>query len=136
MTETEWLACNDPYKMLDFLPKKASGRKLRLFACECCRQRVWHLLTDQRSRDTVETAESYAEGCVDRNALRTAWIAAREAAEAKPPASGIIESRGVPRSAAIAAAFAAHRSPRCARVNAQAAEVHPLLGHGRQGGRV
>jgi hypothetical protein len=118
MTEVEWLACDDPYRMLDFLPSKASGRKLRLFACGCCRQRVWHLLPEQRSRDAVETAERYAEGEVDRNLLRTAWAAAREAAETAPPASGSMESQEVPRMAAAAAVLAAHRSRRCARATA------------------
>lgn len=57
MTESEWLASNDPAAMLRFLPEvwalrtedsfpsSATDRKLRLFACACCRQ-VWHLLTD------------------------------------------------------------------------------------------
>jgi hypothetical protein len=51
MTESEWLACDDPVKMLALRgrggPSLAergrfdfSDRKLRLFACACCRQ-VW-----------------------------------------------------------------------------------------------
>ncbi len=54
MTESEWLASVDPRPMLDHLRKwdapvvgdpsqdrpRASARKLRLFACACCRQ-VW-----------------------------------------------------------------------------------------------
>jgi tetratricopeptide (TPR) repeat protein len=35
--------------MVEFLNGRASERKLRLFACACCR-RVWHLLADPRSR--------------------------------------------------------------------------------------
>ncbi|HEY1189490.1 MAG TPA: hypothetical protein VGE74_17695 [Gemmata sp.] len=37
MTETEWLACNHPDDMLPFLQGVVSDRKLRLVACEACR---------------------------------------------------------------------------------------------------
>jgi hypothetical protein len=74
MNEATWLAFDDPRAMLGHLcerPRSAmpgpfhgqriSDRKLRLFACACCRL-VWPLLTDPRSRRAVGVAEWYADG--------------------------------------------------------------------------
>jgi hypothetical protein len=61
MTEAEWLACTEPVKMLAFLSGKASDRKLRLYACGCCRS-IQHLLTDARSRKAIEVAERFTDG--------------------------------------------------------------------------
>ena len=70
MTEAEWVACTDPVPMLDFLRDRASDRKLRLFACACCR-RIWHLLGDEGSRRVVVVAERRA----DREASREEILA-------------------------------------------------------------
>ena len=59
LTEAEWRACANPTPMLELL-REASDRKCRLFCCACCR-RIWHVLTDQRCRRAVETAEQFAE---------------------------------------------------------------------------
>jgi hypothetical protein len=76
MTESEWQACADPNPMLQELRGRVSDRKLRLFACACSR-RIFHLLTDPRSRRAVLIAERAADGLVDEKKLKAAWGDAR-----------------------------------------------------------
>lgn len=90
MTEAEWLVSSDPQAMLHFIriagmegmrsweasgqamPRfKVSDRKLRLWACGCVRE-VWHLLTDERSREAVRVAERFADGEASDTDLVTA----------------------------------------------------------------
>jgi hypothetical protein len=60
VTEADWLACDDPRPMLEFLRDKASDRKLRLFACAYCRavRGSQHMLPGT----AVAVAERYADG--------------------------------------------------------------------------
>ena len=94
MNEQEWLTSEDPAAMLRCLlnglapdevgefgyprPQRPSDRKLRLFACACCRQ-VWHLLTDERSRRAVEVAARYADGKATFDEMIGMWGGANEA---------------------------------------------------------
>jgi hypothetical protein len=71
MTEAEWLACDNPMPMLEFLRGKVSDRKLRLFACACCR-RLWHLMPESYSRRAVEASERYADGSAGAQELLSA----------------------------------------------------------------
>src|SRR4051812_17440902 len=61
MTEAEWLAATKPEPMLAFLRSKVSDRKLRLFACGCCR-RMWDMLTTEADRSAIELGEQLADG--------------------------------------------------------------------------
>jgi hypothetical protein len=80
MTEAEWLACIDPNPMLGHLAGtgRASPRKLRLFACGCCRN-IWTLFK-QSDRSVIDTSERYADGLVGKQALREASAVAALAA--------------------------------------------------------
>src|SRR5262245_26021248 len=63
MDEVEWLACNEPWRMLENLVGASAdpaGRPMRLFACGCARI-AWAALDEQR-RAAVEVAERYADG--------------------------------------------------------------------------
>lgn len=71
MTEAEWLACEDPGGMLEFLRGKASNRKLRLFGCACC-WRVRHLLQMDAAWRIVDVALGFADCEVDAAMLREA----------------------------------------------------------------
>src|SRR5262245_7840693 len=71
MTEAEWLACGDPEPMVEFVHDEVSDRRLRLWACACCR-RIWTAITDPGSRRAVEVAEQYADELVDHRQLEEA----------------------------------------------------------------
>jgi hypothetical protein len=78
VTESEWLACTDPKAMMEFLRRKASERKLRLFTVAWCRG-IWHLLQDERSRKAVEIAERYVDGFASEQEREAAEEAADQA---------------------------------------------------------
>jgi hypothetical protein len=78
MTDAEWLACCVPDEMVKSVAEGASQRKLRLFACACCR-RAWGLLAEERSRAAVEGAERYADGVIEMEEIRRARLDAYQA---------------------------------------------------------
>jgi hypothetical protein len=76
MTEAEWLACEDPDVMLEFLGDRASTRKLRLYSAACFRY-DWKAWTSRRERAAVLTAEWMADGAAtdkDVDAVRAALV--------------------------------------------------------------
>ena len=69
MNRESWQRCTDTARMLFYLEKRRfEDRKLRLFACACCRL-IWEYFTDMRSRHAIETSELYADCLVSRDVL-------------------------------------------------------------------
>jgi hypothetical protein len=68
--------------MLQFLraSRRASGRKLRLLACACCR-RIWDLMPTEGSRHAVLVAERFADGLAGDDELVTAGRQAKRPAK-------------------------------------------------------
>ena len=60
------------------LATAASGRKLRLYACACCRT-IGRLMSDQRSHQAVRVAERFADGQATLTTLREAHWQATQA---------------------------------------------------------
>ncbi len=75
MTETEWLACKDPQKMLFFLQGKGrvSDRTVRLLFVASC-YRIWDLLPHECSKQAVLTVERYVDELASGDELRSAYL--------------------------------------------------------------
>jgi hypothetical protein len=88
MTEAEWAASRDSHAMLRRCRRfiRQHPRKGRLVAVACC-YRIWHLLTDPRSRAAVDVAAQHVELLASKEemlaALQAAGTAHHEAFAAK-----------------------------------------------------
>jgi hypothetical protein len=112
MNAADWDSCTDPDAMLRYLGDlgRVLSRKFRLFAVACCR-RIWHLMTDPRSRSLVEVVERHLDGCATEDEWKAASTAAYEA-WAESSALSVPELFGEPRrpmtAEEVAAAGALH----------------------------
>jgi hypothetical protein len=93
--EADWWKCTDPRVMFHLLPGRPTGRKVRLFACACCR-RVWELLTPEAARNAVLVAERFADGLATWEELSAARDAAEKLVAMRDPKTGawVIEGCG------------------------------------------
>ena len=96
MTETEWLACQNPIAPVVFVAPTANPRKMRLFLCACCARVLAATPQSRRlfrghyagSFEQLELAlgvvEQFAEGLVGADALAQARADARDALYVPP----------------------------------------------------
>jgi hypothetical protein len=68
MTETEWLTAAHPWDMIAFASGTTTNRKLRLFACACCRQVCNDFLPPLVLR-AVAAAEAFADREISADTL-------------------------------------------------------------------
>lgn len=102
LDETRWLSCVEPFRMLDWLQeyqRLSSARKLRLFACACCRSIERRILLTP-CRLAVLVAEHFADGLATSAELAQAASAAHAAVLAACNGAGGYSTR-------LAASFAA-----------------------------
>ena len=91
-------------------------REMRLYAIDCARS-VQHLMTDKRSLDALDVAESFANGLATQADLAAAWdaawdatwAAARDAARVAAGAAARVAAGAAARDAAWDAAWDAAR---------------------------
>jgi hypothetical protein len=105
MTEAEWLACEDRQPMLESFRGQFSDRKLRLFACACCRH-IWAYLVEENRRALV-IAEQYADGMVGPAELSAACDVAYAVADSAEDEAVAIATDHEAWFAAFEASFAA-----------------------------
>lgn len=71
MTEQTWLSTADYVAMLEFVRKKATYRKLRLFVCNVCRHFFQDVMTDVH-REAILVAERYADDLASKQEVARA----------------------------------------------------------------
>jgi hypothetical protein len=71
MTEAEWLTGTDPKPLVQYIAKKASHRKLRLFALAVCVV-SWRGVVPKH-RDTHAVTEAFEDGAASVEEMRRHW---------------------------------------------------------------
>src|SRR6266545_3053554 len=95
MTEAEWLTCDDPIAMIEFLrgspvgedrvswaknsheihlPQRGHDRRFRLFSCLCCR-RIWEEIPEPANHAAVIAVEELLEGQMSPDEAWAAFVA-------------------------------------------------------------
>lgn len=130
MTEAEWLTSSDCSALLQYAWDKVSDRKLRLFACACCR-RVKSLLPADRGSLVVRMAERFADGLANLDELEGTWQGERPLLASKFGTTAAVYGTlwAVSWSTAWAAADGASRESANAQFSGQADLLREIVGN-------
>jgi hypothetical protein len=104
MTEVEWLACEDPRTLFQFLRNAVSDRKCRLFAHACCK-RIAHRFIDPSQHLAVHVVERLADGSALVEEIETAASAVKRFDAAYFDANRPRDEVGYPAAAVVAQAL-------------------------------
>jgi sulfur relay (sulfurtransferase) complex TusBCD TusD component (DsrE family) len=77
MTESDWLTCRDPLRMVEFLGNRATERQLRWFALACA-ERCDRVPSENHCRHALAVARQVLEDDADPALLETAYQHAQE----------------------------------------------------------
>ncbi|MDB5305862.1 MAG: hypothetical protein JWO38_64 [Gemmataceae bacterium] len=96
MTEAEWLACDDPTPMLEFLRLEGNDRKLRLFAVACCHRIKKARYDSIETTHLLEAIERFADGSSSSTELESIRMAGQQASILKWRGAGdpVFEAEG------------------------------------------
>ena len=72
MTEAEWLTCEEPNPMIQFLRDRTSDRKYRLFSCGCYLNLWSRFPVAEIYRDVLRASEDYAEQRISKSQFKLA----------------------------------------------------------------
>jgi hypothetical protein len=67
MTESDWLATDNPFRLFQHARSRLSARKLQLLACGCCR--LLDQTLSEGQADALAAVERHADGLADGDAL-------------------------------------------------------------------
>ncbi|VTR93435.1 Uncharacterized protein (Fragment) OS=uncultured bacterium PE=4 SV=1 [Gemmata massiliana] len=70
MTEAEWLACEEPRPMIQFLRGWVSDRRLRLFGCACYLNLWIRFPVAELYRDVLRASEAYADQRISKSQFK------------------------------------------------------------------
>jgi hypothetical protein len=91
MIEAEWLNSSETWPMLQYLRGRTSPRKLRLFACACCR-RIDERFLEPAARHLLETAERFADRRAKKPELEAADQALQDVRVKRTPEGGFVST--------------------------------------------